>query len=769
VIIKTLSIKAFGKFKDQTIELKPGLNLIYGKNEAGKTTLQTFIQGMFFGFYKPYRKKKTYSDEYQKYMPWNQFDYSGSLVYQDSGQEIRLERNFLRAKDSLFIYDNSTGKIINDQFKYDGVIRQHLPLGNTGLTTVIYNNTVNMRQNLHDQESRGQDEVRDSYIEMQNSSGIEINFKGIARRLEEKKNQIGRSGQSKSRIGAAIRERDELQGLLKEAEAAYAKVAENQEKITQNQKLMKRIEAENDYLSQESVVKRKKELLLSYEKINKLEKENNRLSKIIREDQVYEGYSYKILEGLKAIKNQAERLSDQMNYIEKEMADASEHLKAIRQKEATKRSALGQHTVEGITEDYELFKKEQVEVEAVDKKSNILINIIASLVTLLGMGLVGMANIGLMGASQGIENLSLTVGAALAIAGVVGLSYGVSATLKKRQILKEKKLIPIQDEILAKYQLTDAPSLDSYYKKIVRNQKELEQLQNEGELIIVQHSRHQAGYEVLFEQRRGIIRELEKKLAEYQVNDIAEYAERCEKGQQLEELKIRFNGNLRLLENLLETVNGGKTDAGQAVWQKASPKSADLLSLGKEIARLEGENSALTEGIGLPVEIQETIKSLDAQIKAFDLEIQACNAALAVLGRIQKDSHRESVPELNKNIGAILETITQHYKGVKIDETMKLKVVDPKGGDFKDAEQLSAGTMDQVHFAFRYGIGQRIGDQMPFILDEPFVRYDRQRKSQALKLLAELSSKRQIILFTCDEDEEKLLKSLGADYHKINL
>jgi len=769
VIIKTLSIKAFGKFKDQTIELKPGLNLIYGKNEAGKTTLQTFIQGMFFGFYKPYRKKKTYSDEYQKYMPWNQFDYSGSLVYQDSGQEIRLERNFLRAKDSLFIYDNSTGKIINDQFKYDGVIRQHLPLGNTGLTTVIYNNTVNMRQNLHDNESRSQDEVRDSYIEMQNSSGIEINFKGIARRLEEKKNQIGRSGQSKSRIGAAIRERDELQGLLKEAEAAYAKVAENQEKITQNQKLMKRIEAENEYLSQESVVKRKKELLLSYEKINKLEKENNRLSKIIREDQVYEGYSYKILEGLKAIKNQAERLSDQMNYIEKEMTDASEHLKAIRQKEATKRSALGPHTVEGITEDYELFKKEQVEVEAVDKKSNILINIIASLVTLLGMGLVGMANIGLMGASQGIENLSLTVGAALAIAGVVGLSYGVSATLKKRQILKEKKLIPIQDEILAKYQLTDAPSLDSYYKKIVRNQKELEQLQNEGELIIVQHSRHQAGYEVLFEQRRGIIRELEKKLAEYQVKDIAEYAERCEKGQQLEELKIRFNGNLSLLENLLETVNGGKTDAGQAVWQKASPKSADLLSLGKEIARLEGENSALTEGIGLPVEIQETIKSLDAQIQAFDLEIQACNAALAVLARIQKDSHRESVPELNKNIGAILETITQRYKGVKIDETMKLKVVDPKGGDFKDAEQLSAGTMDQVHFAFRYGIGQRIGDQMPFILDEPFVRYDRQRKTEALKLLFELSSKRQIILFTCDEDEEKLLKSLGADYHKINL
>lgn len=767
--IKTLTIKAFGKFKDQTIELKPGFNLIYGTNEAGKTTVQTFIQGMFFGFYKPYRKKKTYSEEYEKYMPWNQFDYSGALVYEVDGREIRLERNFLRAKDSLFIYDNATGKIINDQFKYDGVIRQQLPLGNLGMTAVIYNNTVNMRQTLYDNESGSQDEIRDSYLEMQNASGIEINFKAIARRLEEKKHHIGRSGQSKSRIGAAIRERDELQQLLKEAEAAYAKVAENQEKIIQNQKKMKRIEAENQYLSQESLVKRKKELLQSYEKINKLEKENNRLSKMIKEDEVFENYNYKTLEGLKAISNQVDRLSDQMDYIEKEMTDASEHLKSIRQKEASKRSSLVGHTLESITEDYEAYKKEQDEVEAVDKKSNIVINIISTLVTLVGMGLVGLANMGMMGSSQGIENLSLTVGVALAILGVVGLSFGISATAKKRKILREKRLIPIQEEILAKYQLKDGPSFDSYYKKVVRNQKELEQLQNEGELIIIQHSRHQAGYEVLFEQRRGIMRDLERKLAQYEVKNIAEYAERCEKGQQLEELKIRFNGNLQLLENLLVTVNGGKTDDGQSAWQKASPKSEELLSLGKEIARLEGENSALTDGIGLPVEILETIKSLDAQIEAFDTEIKACNAALEVLDEIQKDYHLESTPELNKNIGDILATITQHYQGVKIDEAMKLKVVDPQGGDFKDAEQLSAGTMDQVHFAFRYGIGDQISREMPFILDEPFVRYDKQRKTQALKLLSELSSKRQVILFTCDDQEENLLKTLKAPYHKIML
>ena len=48
--IKTLHLIAFGKFKQTTIELDDGFNLIYGPNEAGKSTIQAFIEGMFFGF-----------------------------------------------------------------------------------------------------------------------------------------------------------------------------------------------------------------------------------------------------------------------------------------------------------------------------------------------------------------------------------------------------------------------------------------------------------------------------------------------------------------------------------------------------------------------------------------------------------------------------------------------------------------------------------------------------------------------------------------------
>lgn len=47
-----LHIDGFGKFHDRDIAFEDGINVIYGKNEAGKSTLHTFIRGMLFGIEK---------------------------------------------------------------------------------------------------------------------------------------------------------------------------------------------------------------------------------------------------------------------------------------------------------------------------------------------------------------------------------------------------------------------------------------------------------------------------------------------------------------------------------------------------------------------------------------------------------------------------------------------------------------------------------------------------------------------------------------------
>ncbi len=45
MIIKKINVKSFGKLKNKEIELKDGLNIIYGENESGKKYITIFHKG----------------------------------------------------------------------------------------------------------------------------------------------------------------------------------------------------------------------------------------------------------------------------------------------------------------------------------------------------------------------------------------------------------------------------------------------------------------------------------------------------------------------------------------------------------------------------------------------------------------------------------------------------------------------------------------------------------------------------------------------------
>ena len=63
-----LHINGFGKIHDRTISFSDGINVIYGRNEAGKSTLHTFIRGMLFGMERG-RGRAARNDLYSKYEP----------------------------------------------------------------------------------------------------------------------------------------------------------------------------------------------------------------------------------------------------------------------------------------------------------------------------------------------------------------------------------------------------------------------------------------------------------------------------------------------------------------------------------------------------------------------------------------------------------------------------------------------------------------------------------------------------------------------------
>ena len=125
MILKELNLISFGKFQNKIISLEEGLNIIYGKNESGKTTIHNFIDGMFYGFLKPYAKIRNYSKELEKYRPWNGQDYSGIIKLSQFGKDYRIERNF--EKGQVKVYDDLTGIDITKEIDMGEKLKDNLP------------------------------------------------------------------------------------------------------------------------------------------------------------------------------------------------------------------------------------------------------------------------------------------------------------------------------------------------------------------------------------------------------------------------------------------------------------------------------------------------------------------------------------------------------------------------------------------------------------------------------------------------------------------
>ena len=106
--INKLQINAFGNIENKEIELSENINIVYGKNETGKSTLLKFIVDSLYGISKNKRGKE-FSD-YDRYKPWKTEEFSGKLTYTlDNGKKYEVFRDF--NKKNPKIYDEELNDI----------------------------------------------------------------------------------------------------------------------------------------------------------------------------------------------------------------------------------------------------------------------------------------------------------------------------------------------------------------------------------------------------------------------------------------------------------------------------------------------------------------------------------------------------------------------------------------------------------------------------------------------------------------------------------
>lgn len=112
MLIKCLELRSFGKFKNKTVALSDGFNLIYGDNGAGKTTIMDFIRLMFYGRCGSDRSRDISKSPRKKYMPWDGSPMSGAVEFEYAGHTYLLSRTFGKtpSADSVTLFDVTRGE-----------------------------------------------------------------------------------------------------------------------------------------------------------------------------------------------------------------------------------------------------------------------------------------------------------------------------------------------------------------------------------------------------------------------------------------------------------------------------------------------------------------------------------------------------------------------------------------------------------------------------------------------------------------------------------
>lgn len=178
-----LHIDGFGKFHDRTISFNDGINIIYGKNEAGKSTLHTFIRGMLFGIERG-RGRAAKNDLYTKYEPWeNSGTYEGWLRLEKDGTIYRIERRFRKENKSLKVINETIGR---EEEATPAFISGLLD----GLTETMYNNTISIGQLKSATEDGMVTELKNYIANMNTTGNISLNITKATAFLRNQKRSL---------------------------------------------------------------------------------------------------------------------------------------------------------------------------------------------------------------------------------------------------------------------------------------------------------------------------------------------------------------------------------------------------------------------------------------------------------------------------------------------------------------------------------------------------------------------------------------------------
>lgn len=645
--IQQLNIHSYGKIKDKEIKFGDNINIIFGKNESGKSTIMHYIVNSFYGTSK--NKKSRELSDYDKYLPWSSDDFSGRLSYKlDNGEKFEIYRDFNKKNPKIY---NELKEDISNKFNIDKSLGNQFFYEQTKVDEDLFLSTVVSNQQEVKLGKTEQGVLIQKIANLVGTGDDNTSFRIAMDRINRR--QLDEIGTSRSREKPINIIQKKLTDLQEEKNVL--------EKYKNSQ-----------YEIEEKILNKKEEI-----------------SDLESEMQMYKDIK-NVLENLKS---EQEKINLQKQLKSSNSAKISEY----------------DFNIDKIQEENKNLILEFFENKRVKKEKNDF-TFFVSIFVLILINILQFVFL-----KNAIVKISICC-----ILLVITLVSIFAYFRRKKQ----------NEEAIKKYNEKQKKA-EIIKEKINLIEDEIKKLERENNNI------------------EKNIKSIEEKIEE-------------EKRKKLDFIYIKYHKNINEDFLNIKTLEQIQFKI-QLLQEKISNTKVDLHRFELDKSNIEPQLDKLAN-IEEEIELQKEKKQ---QLEKLNMSFEL---AKTILTKCYENMKETVTPKFTQNLSQNIADITNNkYKNVNFNEQSGL-VVETEKGDYVSASHLSVGTIEQLYLSLRLSMIKDLSSEtLPIILDEAFAYFDDERLTNFLETISKKYKENQILIFTCTDREQQILRELGVDYNLVIL
>ena len=705
----------FGKLSNRTLKLEPGLNVISGPNEWGKSTWCAFLVAMLYGIDTSTRTKRDFLAEKEHYAPWSGEPMSGRMALQWNGRDITIERH-------------TKGRTVFGEFKaYEtatGLPVPELTAQNCGQQLLGGENNVFLRAGflrLADLPVT-QDEALRKRLNALVTSGDESDSGDLlAQKLKELKNRC--RFHNSGLLPQAESHREELRGKLDQLrmyEIQMEKIKTRQQELKAHEQKLLNHKAALAYAQAEIVVRKAEQAKLQQQMA---QQQVTQLQAACRKLPEPEQLNYRL--------SQVRTLSEQWEALQMEA-----QLQPVMPGEPD-----GVTAFRGLTPQ-QAKDRAQEDVRQYEQLRNGRKKFSPVLLICGGLGLA--AGIALMVFQQ------LLPGAVLLVLGAIALAAGMLQHGAVKNYDQNRKT---QMELLCqRYYPLDSTQWLEEAERYAQRQR--------------QYRTALEGYESVTSQLENRMRTLKEQTETLTGGkSLRQYEQQLQEAVGLQTALADAVRELRRAEEVVKTLEltckpvpvpegeDTMTYSPEETNRLLSDVAAEQKHLHLQLGQCQGQAASL----GQPEVLEQQCKEAESRIQKLERMEEALQLAQQTQVKASAELQRRFAPRISHRAQELFGRLTSgRYERITLGEDFSLQACAQGENTLRGSLWRSDGTVDQLYLALRLAVAEELTPEAPLVLDDALVRFDDERLATALDILKQEAREKQVILFTCQSREVEL-------------